>query len=84
MNLLSRWSHWKSRALGFLTTEACTPRGIAAHFVVKHRLKRLSEAITDKAGKSMVAEGRGNDKTLKIDDLKLMIDCELMIGTLKD
>ena len=42
MNLLSRWSHWKSRALGFLTTEACTPRGIAAHFVVKHRLKQHS------------------------------------------
>lgn len=43
----------QSRASGFLTTEACTPRGIAAHLVKKHRLKRLSETITSKAGRQI-------------------------------
>ena len=55
MNLQSRWSRSTSHALGFLTTEACTPRGITAHFVMKHRLKQRSEPFTHKAGKSIVA-----------------------------
>ena len=55
MNLQGRWSHSKSRASGFLTTEACTPRGVAAHFVIKHRLKRRSKTITHKAGKRIVS-----------------------------
>ncbi len=50
MNLRSRWSRSKSRASGFLTTEACTPRGIATHFVMKHRLKQRSEPSRTKQG----------------------------------
>src|SRR5436309_14820553 len=39
-----------SRALGFLATEACTPRGVATH-LGKHWLNEPS-AITRKAGNS--------------------------------
>ncbi len=55
MNLLSRWSHCQSRASGFLTTEACTPRGVAAHLVVEHRLKQHSEPSRAKQGTETVA-----------------------------
>src|SRR5690606_20532766 len=58
MNLQSRWIHWSIRASGFPTTEACTPRGIAAHFVVKHRLKRHSKPSPTKQGVEAIAPSR--------------------------
>ncbi len=54
MNLRKQVEPLESRASGFLTTEACTPRDVAAHLCVKHRLKRHSEPSRTKQGTKLL------------------------------